>query len=71
MKLPAASCGVSLERNCAEAPPAFALTSYAWSPRHFIGPEPLAKADPLCSKLQSILAKAHEDLPQHLRGKIN
>jgi hypothetical protein len=28
MKLPAASCGVSLERNCAEAPPAFALTSY-------------------------------------------
>jgi hypothetical protein len=28
MKSPAASCGVSQERNCAEAPPAFALTSY-------------------------------------------
>ena len=28
MKLPAASCGVSLKRNCAEAPLAFALTSY-------------------------------------------
>jgi hypothetical protein len=32
----------------------------ARSPRHFIGPKPLAKADPLCSKLQSILAKANE-----------
>jgi len=48
MKLPAASCGVSgaqLRRS---------------SPRHFIGPKPLAKADPLCSKLQNILAKANE-----------
>jgi hypothetical protein len=50
MKLPAASCGVSLERNCAEAPPAFALTSYG----------AVAFARILCSKLQSILAKANE-----------
>jgi len=32
----------------------------ARSPGNFIGPKPLAKADPLCSKLQSILAKANE-----------
>jgi len=34
----------------------------ARSPRHFIGEKPLAKADPLRSKLQSILAKANGPL---------
>ena len=58
MKLPAASCGVSLERNCAEAPPAFALTSYGAVASPFYRAEALAKADPLCSKLQSIPPKA-------------
>ena len=62
MKLPAASCGVSLERNCAEAPPAFALTSYGAVASPFYRAEASAKADPLCSKLQSILAEANEDL---------
>jgi hypothetical protein len=49
MKLPAASCGVS-KRNCAEAKPAFALTSYG---AIHIALHP-------CSKLQGIRAKANE-----------
>ena len=40
--------------------PAFALTSYGAVASPSCRPKPWAKADPLCSELQSILAKANE-----------
>jgi len=62
-------CGEA-KRNSAEAT-RLRLTGYAAvACRHFIGPKPSAKADPLRVSTQGILAKASNDLLPQLNNSV-